>query len=77
MTISELIKELEKIKAEHGDLEVGIVDVDTSNVNFEVGVCKSDYFKNWPVEKFEPDTEYEETPYCEIYAKYSGEDYSG
>ena len=25
MTISELIKELEKVKAEHGDLEIGIV----------------------------------------------------
>ena len=74
MTISELIKELEKIKAEHGDLEVGIVDVDTSDVNFAVGVCKSIYCKDWP-EKFEPDTELEETPYCEIYTEYSGEDY--
>ena len=68
MTISELIKELEKIKAEHGDLEIGIVDVDTCNVNFAVGVCKSVCCKNVPAEKFEPDTEYEETPYCEIYA---------
>lgn len=75
MTISELIKGLEKIKAEHGDLEVGIVDVDTCNVNFAVGVCKSVCCKNVPAEKFEPDTEYEETPYCEIYAEYSGEDY--
>jgi hypothetical protein len=67
MKISELIKELEKIKAEHGDLEVGVVDVDTSDVNFDVGVCKSVYCKDYP-EKFEPDTELEETPYCEIYA---------
>lgn len=74
MTISELIKKLEKIKAEHGDIEVGIVDVDTSNVNFDIGVCKSACFKNWP-EKFEPDTELEETPYCEIFTVYSGEDY--
>lgn len=75
MTISELIKGLEKIKAEHGDLEVGIVDIDTCNVNFAVGVCKSVCCKNVPAEKFEPDTEYEENPYCEIYTKYSGEDY--
>lgn len=75
MTISELIKELEKVKAEHGDLEVGIIGVDTSNVNFAVGVCKSVYYKEDYPEKFEPDTEYEETPYCEIYAEYSGEDY--
>ena len=74
MKISEFIKELEKIKAEHGDLEVGIVDVDTSNVNFEVIVCKSVCYKNKP-EKIEPDTELEETPYCEIYAEYIGEDY--
>ena len=74
MTITELIKELEKIKAEHGDLEVGIVGVDNLNVNFNVCVCKSECFKNWP-EKFEPDTKLEETMYCEIYAKYSGEDY--
>lgn len=74
MTISELIKKLEKIKAEHGDIEVGIVDVDTSNVNFDIVVCKSACFKNWP-EKFEPDTELEETPYCEIFTVYSGEDY--
>lgn len=64
MKISELIKELEKFKAEHGDLEVGIVDVDPS-VSFAVGVCKSIYCKDWP-EKFEPDTELEEIPYCEI-----------
>lgn len=69
MTISELIEELKAIQEQHGDLEVGIVDVDTSNVNFEVGVCKSDYFKNWS-EKFEPDTELEETPYCEIFTEY-------
>ena len=74
MTISELIEKLKAIQEQHGDLEVGIVDVDTSNVNFEVGVCKSDYFKNWP-EKFEPDTELEETPYCEIFCQYCGEDY--
>ncbi len=74
MTISEFIKELEKIKAEHGDLEIGIVDIDTFNVNFAVGVCKSVYCKDYP-EKFEPDTELEETPYCEIYAEYIGEDY--
>ena len=67
MTISEFIKELEKIKAEHGDLEVGIVDIDTSDVNFAVGVCKSVCCKDYP-EKFDPDTELEETPYCEIYA---------
>ena len=67
MTITEFIKELEKIKAEYGDLEVGVVDVDTSDVNFAVGVCKSVYCKDYP-EKFEPDTELEETPYCEIYA---------
>ena len=24
------------------------------------------------LEKFEPDTEYEETPFCEIYAEYCG-----
>ena len=76
MTISEFIKELEKIKAEHGDLEVGIVGAFTCNVEFDVCVCKSECVKNWP-EKFEPDTELEETMYCEIYAKYSGEDYSG
>lgn len=75
MTISELIKGLEKIKAEHGDLEVGMVDNFTCDVNFDVVVCKSVCCKNVPAEKFEPDTEYEETPYCEIYAKYSGEDY--
>ena len=74
MTISELIEKLKAIQEQHGDLEVGIVDVDTSNVNFDIGVCKSDYFKNWP-EKFEPDTELEETPYCEIYAVFSDEDY--
>lgn len=74
MTITEFIKELEKIKAEHGDLEVGIVDIDTSDVNFEVIVCKSVCYKNMP-EKIEPDTELEETPYCEIYAEYIGEDY--
>ena len=67
MSITEFVKELENIKAEHGDLEVGIVDIDTSNVNFAVGVCKSIYAKDWP-EKFEPDTELEESPYCEIYA---------
>ena len=67
MNITEFIKELEKIKAEHGDLEVGIVDIDTSDVNFAVGVCKSVYCKDYP-EKFEPDTELEETLYCEIYA---------
>ena len=74
MTISEFIKRLEKIKAEHGDLEVGITDVDTCNVNFAVGVCKSVYYKDYP-EKYEPDTELEESPYCEIYAEYIGEDY--
>ena len=74
MTISELIEKLKAIQEKHGDLEVGIVDVDTSNVNFEVGVCKSVYCKDWP-EKFEPDTELEETPYCEIFCQYCGEDY--
>ena len=62
MTITEFIKELEKIKAEHGD------------VNFEVVVCKSVCYKNKP-EKIEPDTELEETPYCEIYAEYIDEGY--
>lgn len=74
MTISELIKELEKIKGEHGDLDVGTVDTFTSNVQFEVVVSKSEYVKNWP-EKFEPDTTLEVTPYCEIYVVFSAEDY--
>ena len=69
MTISELIEKLKAIQEQHGDLEVGIVDVDTSNVNFEVGVCKSACFMDWP-EKFEPDTELEETPYCEIFTRF-------
>ena len=69
MTISELIEKLKAIQEQHGDLEVGIVDVDTSNINFEVGVCKSACFKDWP-EKFEPDTELEETPYCEIFTDF-------
>lgn len=74
MTITEFIKELEKIKAEHGDLEVGMVSAFTCNVNFEVVVCKSVCYKNMP-EKIEPDTELEETPYCEIYAEYIDEGY--
>ena len=74
MTITEFIKELEKIKAEHGDLEVGMVSAYTCDVNFELIVCKSVCYKNKP-EKIEPDTELEETPYCEIYAEYIGEDY--
>lgn len=74
MTITEFIKELEKIKAEHGDLEVGVVWPNSCDVNFEVVVCKSVCYKNMP-EKIEPDTELEETPYCEIYAEYIGEDY--
>ena len=74
MTITEFIKELEKIKAEYGDLDVGMVSAYTCNVNFEIVVCKSVCYKNMP-EKIEPDTELEETPYCEIYAEYIGEDY--
>lgn len=76
MTISEFIKELEKIKAEYGDLDVGMVSAYTCNVNFELVVCKSVCYKNMPGNgKIEPDTELEETPYCEIYAEYIGEDY--
>lgn len=75
MTISELIEKLKAIQEQHGDLEVGMVDAFTCDVNFDVVVCKSVCCKNVPAEKFEPDTEYEETPYCEICAEYSGEDY--
>ena len=74
MTISELIEKLKAIKEKHGDLEVGMVSTYTCNVNFDVCVRKNEYVKNWH-EKFEPNTKLEETPYCEIYVGYCGEDY--
>ena len=72
MTITELIKELEKIKAEHGDLEVGMVSTYTCQINFEVTVRKSVCCRP---KKFKPNTGVEKIPYCEIYIGYTGKDY--